>query len=240
MSTSLARPCGVRMMFDGLMSRWTTPRRDAWTRALAICSATSTASPDRQRAGRLHPLADRHALDVFEGDVMEHAVLADAEDPGDVLVVELGGRSALLVESLDDLGVDGLVGGEQLEGDLAVELGIQGTEDRPHPPDADGLLEPECADHLAGPRQRDRSRGRRPGRSAGACASCPTPEHGRRSDPDPARRPRTRHSSRGRAGWLPRGSGATRGSTSTHAQWFGVRPLSTHPCQALDQDPVRR
>ena len=39
MSTSFARPLGVMMMFDGLMSRWTTHRAPACTSAPAICSA---------------------------------------------------------------------------------------------------------------------------------------------------------------------------------------------------------
>ena len=181
------------MMFDGLMSRWTTPRRDAWTRAWAICERDVDGLAGLERAGRLDPLAEGHALDVLEGDVMERAVLADAEDAGDVLVVELGGRSAFLVESLDDLGVDGLVGREQLEGDLPVELGVQGAEDRPHAAGADGLLQQERADHLARAGAAASSAGRAAWAPASRRAELPEPaEHGRRADRDRAARPRTR------------------------------------------------
>ena len=133
----------------------------------------------RQGPGGVHPLSNGLALDVFEGDIMEDAIVADAEDARDVLVIELGGGAAFLVESLDDFRVRGLVGGEQLEGDLAVELGVEGAEDRPHPADADGLVEAERVDHLAGARQGHRggargSTGRlSPRRAAGAL------EHGR-------------------------------------------------------------
>ena len=114
------------------------------------------ASLDRQRPVLVDPLADRDPLDVFEGDVVVRPVLADAVDPRDVLVVELGRGPALLVEPLDDLGVARLVRRQELQGDVPIELGVVRAEDGAHPADADRLLEQECPDHLAGMRHRCR------------------------------------------------------------------------------------
>ena len=55
---------------------------------------------------------------------MIRPVLSDAEDPRDVLVIESGGRSPLLVEPRDDLGVIGLIRRQQLERDLTVKPGL--------------------------------------------------------------------------------------------------------------------
>ena len=196
MSTSLARPCGVTMMFDGLMSRWTTPRSAAWTRALAICRVKLIASLDRQRAVALDPLADRRPFDIFKGDEVIPAVEADRVDPGDVLVVEPGRGAAFLVVALDDLGVDRLIGREDLERDLAVELDVDGPEDRPHPAGADRLLQAEDVDPVArhGQRRDVRSRG------GGAAIRRPTRGQGRTRNRRRARR--SRRPDRGRVGTL--------------------------------------
>ncbi len=223
-------------MFDGLMSRWTTPRRDAWTSALAIWSATSTASAGRQRPGGLDPLADGHALDVFEGDVMERPVLADAEDAGDVLVVELGGGAAFLVESLDDFGVDGLVGGSSLSATWRSSWVSRARKTAPIPPTPMAsssrnvpIISPGRGSGIG------EARGERP-------ADC------RRAElPEPLSTVREWSGSRtspvdsplefglGRAGGL---GGASRlgAQHRLDAQRFGVLPLATHPCQALDRD----
>ena len=60
-------------------------------------------------------------------------------------MVEPGRGAAFLVEPLDDLGVVGLLGREDLERDVAVEPGVERPEDRPHPADADRLLQLEHA-----------------------------------------------------------------------------------------------
>ena len=79
----------------------------------------------RQGPLRLDPLPHGRPLDVLEGDVVIHAVLADAEYPRDVLVVELRGGPSLLVESLDNFAVIRLIGRKQLQSDVALELGIE-------------------------------------------------------------------------------------------------------------------
>ena len=111
---------------------------------------------DRQRAGCLDPLADRHALDVLEGDVVDRSVLADAVDPRDVLVVELGGGSPLLVEPADDLRVGGLIRRQQLERDLAVELGVERRKTAPIPPTPIASSSRKVSISSPGSGQRDR------------------------------------------------------------------------------------
>src|SRR5207237_427748 len=84
---------------------------------------------------------------------------------------ELGGGTALLVKPLDDVPIGGLVGRQELEGDVAVELGIECAEDRSHTAGADGFLEAEGLNELAdlGQGHRDVGRGgseASPGRAA--------------------------------------------------------------------------
>ena len=113
---------------------------------------------DRQAARGFDLLPDGHSFDVLEGDVMVRAVLTDAVDPRDVLVIELRGGAPLLVEARDDFGVAGLIGGQELERDLAVELGIECAKNRPHAADADGFFDQERVDKIARHRQGCRQR----------------------------------------------------------------------------------
>src|SRR5947208_3041763 len=71
MSTSLARPLGVMMMLEGLMSRWTTPRLAAWARPAATDAAQrvlggggsgQVAGDDRGRVVAELRAAEVHAL----------------------------------------------------------------------------------------------------------------------------------------------------------------------------------
>jgi hypothetical protein len=113
---------------------------------------------DGQRAGLLHALADRHAFNIFKGDVVQISILTDTIHAGNILVVELGRGSSLLVEPADHFPVGRLVGRQELERDEAFELRIERPEDGPHPAGADRFLEPEGVDQLARQRQWDRSR----------------------------------------------------------------------------------
>ena len=83
-------------------------------------------------------------------------VLANAVNPGDVLMIEPGGRSSLLVEPLDDLGIGRLIGRQQLERDMTIKLHVEGSERRAHAAHADRVFEHERSHNLAGPGQRGR------------------------------------------------------------------------------------
>ena len=50
-STNLARPNGVRMILEGLMSRWTTPRCDACTKSVRDLQGDVDGLRDRERSG---------------------------------------------------------------------------------------------------------------------------------------------------------------------------------------------
>jgi hypothetical protein len=108
---------------------------------------------DRQRAGGFDSLADCGSLDILEGDVMEVAIVPDTEDPGDVFVIELSGRSAFLVKSLDDFHVARLIWWEELQSDLAVEERIESTKDRSHAPSTDRFFQQEAINLIARLRQ---------------------------------------------------------------------------------------
>ena len=100
MSTILARPSGVMMMFDGLMSRWTTPRSAAWARPGGHLEHVADGLGDRHGpAAAVDQLPQVLALDELEGDEVQPLVLAAEVDAGDVLVVELGGGPGLLLEA---------------------------------------------------------------------------------------------------------------------------------------------
>ncbi len=112
---------------------------------------------------------ERPPLDVFHDHEEDVLLLLGRDHPDDVGVVE-GGLEPGLLEQLVEL--DGLLVGD-LEGDLDVEPGVLGQEDRPEPPAPEGamisylptfcpcrnmLSAPEMGDHPDG---RDR-RGLRP------------------------------------------------------------------------------
>ena len=103
----------------------------------------------RQGPDGLDPLPDGLSFDELEGDVMEGPILPDTENSRDVFVIEPGGRSPLLVEPRDNLGITSLIGRQELQRDLAVELGVQGAVDRTHAPHADRFFEQEPIEHIA-------------------------------------------------------------------------------------------
>ncbi len=109
----------------------------------------STAWATEQLPGGFDLLPDRHSFDVLERDVMVRAVLTDAVDSRDVLVIELRGGAPLLVEARDDFGIAGLIRGQKLERDLTVELGVERSKNRPHAADADGFFDQERVDKVA-------------------------------------------------------------------------------------------
>ena len=59
----------------------------------------------RQRAVRVHQIADVRAFDVFEDDVVQAAVFADVVDAGDVRMIEPGGTAGFGLEAAMRLGV---------------------------------------------------------------------------------------------------------------------------------------
>ncbi len=100
---------------------------------------------ERQRAGGEH-LAERAALEELGDEVGGAVVGADVEEGEDVGVVEGAGEAGLLLEAAEAVGVLAVLGGEDLDGDVAVEAGVAGAVDLAHPagPDrAPDLVRPQ-------------------------------------------------------------------------------------------------
>ena len=97
-------------------------------------------------------MADRHALDVLERDVVDMSILSDAVDTRDILMIESRGGSPFLVEPTNDFLIRSLIGRQQLESDVAFELGVEQLgETRTHTPGCfNRFFEQECVDQLAG------------------------------------------------------------------------------------------
>ena len=122
-----------RMTFSGLTSRWMMPAR--W----AAPSACSTGRHDVEGSARgerplgLHHLAQGLPGDVLHGEEHVAVVLALVEDGDDVGVRQPGRRAGLALEPADERVVLGEVAAQHLEGDVAVEPGVEGEVDRRHP-----------------------------------------------------------------------------------------------------------
>ena len=67
---------------------------------------------------------------------MQPAVFADEERPGDVIVIEPGGRLGLVLETLQGIRIGRLFGGKDFQGHRSAQMGVDGAEDTPHPPPA--------------------------------------------------------------------------------------------------------
>ena len=96
-------------------------------------------------------------------------------------MIQPRGRSSFLVEPRNDFGIGGLIGGQELERNLTIELGVPSAIDRAHASHADDVFDHEAVEHVAGNRQgwgRLEGRGRR--RRSLSCGAAPSAVHGRR------------------------------------------------------------
>ena len=164
--TSSPRPrstcCGPSPTAASPTSAGCTPgTRSSWP-ARPRATATRRSPTHRQRSILVHPPPYRDAFDVFKGDIVIGPVLANAEHPRDIFVVEPGRRPSLLIKPLHDLRITRLIERQELDSHVPIKLRIVSPEDRAHAPGSDRLFEEEGADQDARQRQ-----GRR--RGAGVC-----------------------------------------------------------------------
>ena len=103
-------------MFSGLMSRWTTPWRWAWSSARAISRTICRAS-----AGASERLGDAVAGQELHAQVGLAVVAADVVDADDVPVHQARGGARFAGEAFGSLRVFGQPRSEQLQGDFAPE-----------------------------------------------------------------------------------------------------------------------
>ena len=113
-------------MLAGLMSRCTTPAAWAKPSAAATSLAISAACFGGELPVGAQDLGERAALHVLHGDEVGAVVLAPVVDADDVGVGEVGRRLGLAAEALDEVGVDGELGEQHLDRDLAIEQAGRG------------------------------------------------------------------------------------------------------------------
>ena len=119
-------------MFCGFRSRCTIPFSCAASSASAICRAIARLSSSGERPG-VEPLAKRRTLDELHDQCAHAAGIFEAEDRGDVRVVELREELRFALEAREAL----LVGSERrrqhLDRHLALELRVGRALHLPHP-----------------------------------------------------------------------------------------------------------
>ncbi len=116
----------------------------------------------------LQSLGEVFALDELHHERADAVRLLEAVDRGDVRVLKLGEELCLALEAGEALGVGGEHLGEDLDGDLALQLRVGRAVDDPHPALAEGagdLVGAECrADLHESPRASRSSRAATPAR----------------------------------------------------------------------------
>ena len=86
-------------------------------------------------------VGQRAAVDELHGDEVRAGVLAPVVDADDVGVAEVGRGLGLAAEPLDEVGVDGELGEQHLDGDLAVEQAVAPEEHVGHAAAPDALAQ---------------------------------------------------------------------------------------------------
>ena len=136
-SSTFTVPSARTLMFAGFRSRWMIPCSCAASSASAICFAIGNAS-----ASGIGPFAMRSAsVGPSTSSITSASVsvrLLEAVDVRDVRMVQGGEDFGFALESGQALGVgaDGL--GQDLDGDLALEVGVGGAIDLAHSAGAEG------------------------------------------------------------------------------------------------------
>ena len=143
------RPSFSRKRFSGLMSRWTMP--------LSCAAARPSATLRRVLGGLAHadrplaqPRAHRLALEELRHHEEPIALLAGVVDRDDVGVRERRHRLRLGLEAGERVGVIGEVLGQDLDRHVALEAGIAGAVDLPHPAGAERRDDLVRAEAVAG------------------------------------------------------------------------------------------
>ena len=148
-STTLGSPSAVIRTFDGLRSRWTTPRRWACSTAPAsvrISRARLVGGPRGPRQGR----GEAPARHVLEDDDRAALVLTDLEDLDDVRVLEPRHGLGLAAEPGQAVGPGVVAGQDHLQGNGPVEPEVLGPVDDPHAAAAQHRLDDEARDRDVG------------------------------------------------------------------------------------------
>ena len=118
-------------MFAGFRSRWMIPCSCAASSASAICFAIGSASSMRNRAAR-DALREVLALDQFHHQRGDAVALFEAVDRRDVRMIQRGEDLGLARETRQAIGVVRERLRQDLDRDIAVQLGVARPEHLPH------------------------------------------------------------------------------------------------------------
>ena len=136
-SMMISRPRALIITFAGFRSRWINPWQCSSSRARARVPDDLGRSSGVPGFAVLDPRGERPALDVSHRQEGDAVGLADVVDLAEIRVVEPGGGLGLAEEPLAGLGPDGLLRVGDLQRHVALEMGIVGQIDRPHPTPAE-------------------------------------------------------------------------------------------------------
>ena len=153
-SSTFTCPCVVTMTFDGLRSRWTTPRPWAVSSAWASSWAMSTIWRTGSRFAAGGDL-QRLALDVLHDDERAAVGVADLENLADERMVERRGGERFAPQALACDEVLFVVRMEPLDRDAPFELGVLGEKDLAHAAGAERGVDAVPAGEQIGHRQPD-------------------------------------------------------------------------------------
>ena len=148
-SESFNRPSAASSKLPGLMSRWMMPRSCAWRKRPADVDAHPRHLAPIERASPPQFLLQAVAVDQFHRIEQVALLLAEAEQPNDVRMVELAKRLDLGLEADAKAFFLGQGGGEKLDRGRLARLAVNAFVDRAHAAAA------ELADNLIGPKPFD-------------------------------------------------------------------------------------
>ena len=109
-----------------------TPFSCAASRPSAICLAIASASSTGKRTLRDPVSRKRRALDEFQDDPARVRRLFEAVHGGDVRMVQRGEDFGFTLEARDAIGIRANAGGQDLDGDVALQARIAGAIDLTH------------------------------------------------------------------------------------------------------------
>ena len=167
-------PPVVSITLPGFRSRWTMPCLCAASRASAICAAMSSACASGT-GPRSQALGERLAGEMFHDEVGRAVVAADVVERADVRVRERGDGAGLPLEARAAVRIGAQFGGEDLDGDRAVEAGVAGLVDLAHAAGADSRL--DLVGSEASPGDEAHGHGLRGALYAALSRSCAWPEN---------------------------------------------------------------
>ena len=129
-------PALVSMMLPGLRSRWITPASIRGLQCLGDLLGNRQRLVQRDRPRR-DSVSEGRPFNQFEDERLRAVGFLDTVDGGDVGVVEAGEDLRLPLEPSEPIRISRESVGQDLQGDLAIQLGVGGLPDLTHAPFAE-------------------------------------------------------------------------------------------------------